>query len=233
MDTQTSDFPPHESSLRTLPLRERPTHRVGHVGAGVCAAYELLAAIIGGSRQLDVARRLLARYGSLGEIVNASVEELAQVEGLGPARAAALQAALELGRRLTLEEPGDRPQIHNPGDVARILLPRMSHLEQEELVVVFLNTRHRVLGVQTLYRGSLGQTQVRVGEVFREAVRRNCASIAIAHNHPSGDPSPSPEDVALTRDLVAAGNLLSIEVLDHLIIGRRRWVSLRERGVIS
>ncbi len=148
---------------------------------------------------------------------------------MGTAKAVSIKAALELGRRLLLESPGERPQVRSPEDVASILQIDMSLLEQEHLRVVLLNTKNHVVAIPTVYKGSLNSSQVRVGEVFRDAVRENCASVIVAHNHPSGDPTPSPEDVRVTRDLVAAGKLLDIEVLDHLVIGRGRYVSLRQK----
>ena len=225
-------FPPYKPRLCSLPLRERPTYRIENVGAAAMAAHELIAAIIGGEDQLWVAHDLLERYeGSLRRIAQASVHELAQVQGIGPARAAAIKAALELGRRMTLECLEPQPQIKSPVDAATLLLPEIGYREQEHFYVLFLNTRNRVLGGESIYKGSIDQTHIRVADVFREAVRRNCAAIVVAHNHPSGDPTPSPEDVVVTRDLVEAGRLLGIEVLDHLVIGHRRWVSMRERGL--
>ena len=128
----------------------------------------------------------------------------------------------------TDDEP---PQIRTPNQAAAILLPQMADLEQEHLVTLILNTRNRLLKLHTVYVGSLNTSLVRVGEIFREAIRRNAAAILVAHNHPSGDPSPSPEDVAITRNIVQAGKLVDIEVLDHMVIGRGRWVSLKERGL--
>ena len=219
-------------ALRNLPLRERPAYRVGHTGADVCALNELLAAVVGGPHQVEIALALLARFGDLAGLARAGVHELAQVDGLGQSRAAALQAALELGRRALMAAPEERFVVRSPGDVAQMLLAEMSHLEQEHFRVLFLDTRNRVLDAQTVYVGSLNASHIRVAEVFREAVRRNCAAIICVHNHPSGDPSPSPEDVAVTRQLVAAGKLLDVEVLDHLVIGGpTRFVSLRERGL--
>ncbi len=229
LHTVPEPYPAH--TLRHLPLRERPAYRIGYIGAGACTLYELLAAVIGGDRQIGIAQTLLARYGSLAELSRASAQELAQVKGLGPSKAASLQAALELGRRMVVEASGDKPQLCSPTDVAQLLMAEMSHLEQEHFRVLYLDTRNRLLGSETLYVGSLNAAHIRVGEVFRGAVRRNCAAIIVAHNHPSGDPTPSPEDVAVTRELVTAGKLLDIEVLDHLIIGHQCFVSLRERGL--
>jgi len=224
-------FPPYKPRLRSLPLRERPTYRIEHVGAAAVATYELLAAVIGGENQLWVAHDLLERYGSLTRLAQATSQEITQVPGIGPSRAAAIKAALELGRRLMLERPETRPQVKSPADAAFILEAQMGQPEQEELWVLLLDTRNRVLGTERVYRGTLNQTNVRVAEVFRGAVRRNCAAVIVAHNHPSGDPTPSPDDIILTRDLVQAGRLLGVEVLDHLVIGHHRWVSLKERGL--
>jgi DNA repair protein RadC len=132
---------------------------------------------------------------------------------------------------MLLVAPDDRFTVRSPKDVAQLLMAEMAHLEQEHFRVLFLDTRNRLMGIETVYVGSLNASHIRVGEVFRDAVRRNCAAIIVVHNHPSGDPAPSPEDVAVTRQLVQAGTLLDIEVLDHLIVGQQRYVSLRERGL--
>ncbi|MEE8391465.1 MAG: DNA repair protein RadC [Anaerolineae bacterium] len=219
-------------TLHLLPLRERPVQRVAESGADVCNLAELLAAIVGGIRQIEIAHSLLARFRDLAGLMQASISELeSSTLGLGPAGAARLKAALELGRRLLLETPQDQFKIKSPGDVATLLMAEMSHLEQEHFRVLFLDTRSRLIGSETVYVGSLNTTHIRVSEVFREATRRNCAAIIVAHNHPSGDPSPSPQDVEVTRQLVEAGQLLDIELLDHLVIGKQRFVSIRERGL--
>ena len=138
---------------------------------------------------------------------------------------------MELGRRLLISAPDERLQIRSPADVANLLMLEMGLLEQEHLRVILLDTRNRVLAVTTVYKGSLNSSMIRVGELFREAIRRNSAAVIIAHNHPSGDPTPSPEDVAVTKQVVQAGKLLDIDVLDHLVIGQGRFVSLKERGL--
>ncbi len=224
-----------QPTIKELPLPERPRERLARLGPAALSTAELLAIIlrtgVGGENALLMASRLLARYNGLAGLARASLSELVAERGLGLAKASQLQAALELGRRLTVTLPEERLQIRTPADVATMLLAEMSHLEQEHFWVLFLDTRNRILGSEPVYKGSLNQSQVRIGEVFREAVRRNCAAVIVAHNHPSGDPAPSPEDVAVTRDLVAAGKLLGIELVDHLIIGHGRWISLRERGL--
>ena len=132
---------------------------------------------------------------------------------------------------MLIQSPEERPQIRTPADAANLVLTEMGLLEQEHLRVMLLDTKNCVLETPTIYVGSLNTSLIRVGELFREAIRANCASLIVLHNHPSGDPTPSPEDVAVTRQIVEAGKLLDVEVLDHLIIGRQRFVSLKERGL--
>jgi DNA repair protein RadC len=218
-------------ALGHLPVRERPASRVADYGAHACSLAELLAAIVGGSHQIEIAYALLEQFGDATGITRASVEELAQVDRLGAARAAALKAALEIGRRLQIEAAGDKVQVRSPADAAALLMPEIGHLEQEVFVVLLLDTRNRIIGQETLYKGSLNASHIRVGEVFREAIRRNCAAILVAHNHPSQEVSPSPEDAALTRLLVEAGKTLDVEVIDHLVVSASNFVSLRERGL--
>ncbi len=225
----------YRPTIKDLPVDERPRERLARVGEGALSTTELLAIIlrtgVGGESALDLARRLLSRYGGLPGLARASFTELQSEKGLGEAKTAQVKAALEMGRRMLLAAPEDRFIVRSPADVAQLLMAEMGHLEQEHFRVLYLDTRNRLLGSETVYVGSLNASHIRVGEVFREAVKRNCASIIVAHNHPSGDPTPSPEDVEVTRQLVTAGNLLDIEVLDHLIVGQQRFVSLRERGL--
>ena len=221
--------------IRDLPTGERPRERLKDTGEGALSTSELLAIILrtgtGGESALDMASRLLSSYGGLAGLARASFAELLAERGMGEAKTSQLKSALELGRRMLLSSPEDRFLVRSPSDVAQLLMAEMAHLQQEHFQVLYLDTRNRLLGSETVYVGSLNASQVRVAEVFRDAVKRNCAAIIVAHNHPSGDPTPSPEDVEVTRQLVAAGNLLDIEVLDHLIIGQQRFVSLRERGL--
>ena len=161
----------------------------------------------------------------------APFEELVSQHGMGVAKAASIKAGIDLGRRLVLEAPRDRTTINSPSDAAALVQYDMSALEQEHLRVLLLDMRNRVLDIVEVYKGSVNSSQVRVGEVFKAAVRRNSPSIIAVHNHPSGDPTPSPDDVAVTRALVQAGKLLDVAVLDHLVIGQGRYVSLKERGL--
>ena len=178
-----------------------------------------------------MSERMLTQFGGLAGLAQANFEELCQLHGMGEAKATQIKAALELGRRLLVALPQDKLQVRSPADVANLLMLEMSLLEQEHLRTVLLDTKNYVLRIANVYTGNLNTAVVRVGEVFREAIRVNCASIIVVHNHPSGDPTPSPEDVRVTEMLVDAGKLLDIAVLDHLVIGRNRYVSLKERGL--
>lgn len=221
--------------IHDMPVEERPRERLAHVGPQALSTAELLAIIlrtgVKGENVLTMAQRLLGTYAGLGGLSRAELAQLTAEHGLGPAKATQIMAALELGKRLMAESPEERFQIRSPADGAHILTPLIGHQEQEHFVVLYMDTRNRVTDREILYKGSLNTSLVRIAEVFRGAVRRNCASIIVAHNHPSGDPNPSPEDIALTRRLVKAGKILEIDVLDHFIIGAQRYVSLRERDL--
>ncbi|MBC8331119.1 MAG: DNA repair protein RadC [Anaerolineae bacterium] len=215
--------------LHYLPPQDHPVHRVAEAPAA-CNTTELLAALVGGPRQIEIAEELLRQFGSLRAIVHTSIEEIAgTIRGIGMQTAARLISALELGKRLATEIEAPKPGIHCPKDIADLVQYEMGMLEQEELWVLLLNTRNRVIDIHKLYRGTKNQSTVLVGEIFRQAVRRNAAAVVVCHNHPSNIVDPSPEDIALTRAIVEAGKLLDIQALDHLILGRTRWVSLKER----
>ena len=213
-----------------LPPSERPAERLRQVGAGALSSAELLDLLVGTS-ELDIGRALLARFESLRGVSRADVIELTSVPGIGEARAARIKAAFELSQRLSTEPIEERPTVKAPADAAN-LLADMCALEQEHMRVLLLDTRNRVLAIKTVYVGNLNSAVVRVGELFRDAVRYNCAAIIVAHNHPSSDPTPSPEDVRVTGEIFKAGKLLDIQLLDHLVIGGpQRFVSLKERGL--
>jgi DNA repair protein RadC len=201
-------------------------------GAAALTNLDLLAVLIGNSQKTppeELARRLVDQWGSIGKLDNASVSELAQL-GLGQQAAAQVKAALALHARLHLEAYHERVQVRTPADIAN-LCRDMAHLEQEELRVLCLDTKNVVIGMETIYRGSVHSTVSRTGELYRAAIRRNASAIVILHNHPSGDATPSPEDAAITREFVKAGALLDIDMLDHVVIGRLGlgFVSMKER----
>jgi DNA repair protein RadC len=215
-----------------LPPAERPQARILRDGPAVCSTLELLQVVIGGADAERAARSLLDRCQDLRGIARHSVNELAgMTHGLGQGKAAQLKAGLELGRRLFAVTDSPRPQIKTPADAAQLLIPLLSLLDQEEVHTMQLDTRNRVMSITLLYRGSLNSASMRVGEVFKEAIRVNAAALVIAHNHPSGDPSPSAEDIHVTKTLVSAGKLLDIEFLDHIVVGGPRYVSMKERGL--
>jgi DNA repair protein RadC len=228
---QIDQKPEWRPKIKDLPLREQPVNRLRRVGPTAVSTAELLACLLQTSDALYQAQQLLVRFDGLPGLARACEAELVQVDGIGPAQAARLKAALEVGRRLVCYPPEDRPLVRSPADAAQLLMAEMSLLEQEHLRLVLLDTKNRVLSTPTVYVGSLNTTMVRIGELFRYALRENCAALIVAHNHPSGDPTPSPEDVIITRKIVEAGELMAIEVLDHICIGRGRFVSMKERGL--
>jgi DNA repair protein RadC len=223
----------YHTLIRDLPAAERPRERLRDFGAESLSNAELLAIILrtGAASEsvLALSSRLLSGYGGLPGLARASFAELCGEHGLGEAKAAQLKAALELGKRLASTHPEERAVVRTPQDVFNLLKAEMGFLEQEHLRVVLLNTKNQVLGMPEVYRGSVSAAMVRSSELLREAVRQNCPAVIVVHNHPSGDPTPSPDDIAMTRKLVEAGKLLDIDVLDHIVIGEGRFVSMKER----
>ena len=221
--------------IREVPLAERPRERLALRGVGGLTSAELIGLVWGsgtrGRSAVDLATDALDRHDGLAGLARASEPELATISGVGMAKAAQLVAAFELGRRLLADWPAARWTIRGPADVAERLILQMGRLEREELRVVILDTKNHVLRVAMLYQGNVSSSLVRVGELFRDAVRLNAASVILVHNHPSGDPTPSPDDLHLTAEALAAGRLLDIAVLDHLVIGHDAYTSLRDRGV--
>jgi DNA repair protein RadC len=229
-------FPqPRGRTLRELPPAERPRERLELRGPGGLTSAELIALLWGsGSRgrsAVDLAEDAIARFDGLTGLARASGLEFEAIPGVGAAKAAQLQAAFELGRRLLADWPTARWAVRSPRDVADRLVLQMGGLEREELRVVILNTKNVVQKVVVAYQGNLSASVVRVGELFRDAVRLTAAGVILVHNHPSGDPTPSPDDLHLTAEALAAGRLLDIHLLDHLVIGHDAWVSLRDRGI--
>ena len=224
-----------ERPLREWPIGERPVERLTQCGPAAVSDTELLAVLFtgsgGGTNPVSLAQQLISRFGGWHGLQQATLEDLQNVPGLGRTRAARVKAALEVGRRLLLAKPGERLQIKSPLDAAQLLMAEMAHLDQEELRVLLLDTKNRVQKLHTVYRGSLNASMVRVGEVFKEAIRCNSAAIIVSHNHPSSDPTPSPEDILVTREIVSAGKMLDTDVLDHLVICQGKFVSMRERGL--
>lgn len=226
---------PPGRAIRELPPSERPRERLAERGASGLSAAELVALVWGsggpGRSAIDLATDALARHDGLTGLARVSDLELAAIPGVGAAKAARLAAAFELGRRAVADRPAGRWTVRAPRDVAEHLVLQMGALEREELRVVLLNTKNVVLRVATVYVGNVSSSLVRVGELFRDAIRLDATGVILVHNHPSGDPTPSPDDLHLTAEAVAAGRLLDVDVLDHLVVARDAWVSLRDRGV--
>ena len=218
----------------TLPA-ERPRERLAAHGAAALSVVELIGVLWGsgihGTSAVDAASDALRRHESLVGLARATDVELEAVPGVGPVRAAQLAVAFELGRRVVADWPAGRWTVHSPRDVGERLVPLMGYLEREELRVVLLNTRNVVLRLVTVYQGNVSSSLVRIAELFRDAVRLNASGVILVHNHPSGDTTPSPDDLRLTAEALAAGKLLDIQLLDHLIVAGDGFVSLRDRGI--
>lgn len=217
-------------NIKDLPLKEQPSWRVNY-HAEHCTLIEVLAALLGGKRSLETAEALIQKFQTAEAIANASPEEIAQVKGMTTHRASSLKAAIEFAKRVNVD-PNAKVAISSPDDAYRILGPMMENLEQEHLVLLLLTTRNTVIGDPvTLYKQTLNSASIRIAEVFRAAIKANAAGIIIAHNHPSGDPTPSPEDVFVTKKMVEAGTMIDIEVLDHVVIGKGNFISMKARGL--
>ena len=214
--------------------RDRPREKLGRLGAAALGDNELLALVLGsGTRRagaLALANLVLDAAGGIHALAASNGGELRQVPGVGEARAAQVLAAIELGRRTLLRPPADRPQLLTPREVGMYLLPEFGARPVEQFGIVLLDAKHRPLRTAVLTVGTLDRSVVHPREVFREAASARAAGIVLFHNHPSGDPTPSADDVLLTKRLVAAGELMGIDVLDHLVLTATRFVSLRELG---
>jgi len=218
--------------VRDMAIEDRPQRRAFSVGFGNLSTAELMALLLPAPDALDMARDLLDTFGGVWKLHEAEINELTQIAGVGEARARMIKAAIELGRRAMVGPLEERPRVDSPAAAANLLMPEMITLKREELRVILLDTRNRVMGVRTIYQGSLNTAVARISEIYRPAIVNDAAAIILAHNHPSGTPDPSPEDVNITREVAQAGDMLSIALLDHIIIGWHRFVSLKERGLL-
>jgi len=221
-------------TMHDIPDEERPRERLMTHGADALSTTELLAILLRTGSQsenvLQLAGRILSAYGGLRGLAKVSASELLDFKGLGKAKAAQILAALALGQRASMLQPEERPVIKRAADAAQILAD-MGHLTQEQVRVMLLDSQRRVTHIHTVYIGTVNMSVLRVSELYREAIVRNSPAMILAHNHPSGETMPSPEDIDLTRAMVAAGELLDIQLIDHLIIGQTGWHSLREMGL--
>ncbi|NRG31533.1 RadC family protein [Niallia circulans] len=222
--------------IRDFPNDERPRERFVKQGPESLANHELLAILIQtGSKNesvLTLANKLLVHFDGLRLLKDASLDELKEMKGIGTAKAIQLMAAIELGRRVSNLEFTDRYCIRSPEDAAKYLMNEMRFLTQEHFVCLYLNTKNQVMHKQVVFIGSLNASIVHPREVYKEAFRRSAASIICLHNHPSGDPSPSREDIEVTKRLVECGKIIGIDLLDHIIIGENKFISLKEKGYV-
>lgn len=223
-----------QSSFKTLPANERPRERMLTYGASSLSNAELIAILLrtgtASENVLQVAEQVLMRCGGLAGLMRASYTDLLKIDGLGPTKATQIMAVVELAKRAMTLPAAERVTINKAEDAAQLFMD-MQFLQQEHVRILLLDTARSVIASPTIYIGTLNSSVLRVSELFREAITRNSAAIVLAHNHPSGDPTPSPEDLELTHTLIAAGKLLDIQVLDHLIMGSNQWVSLKAMGI--
>ncbi len=225
--------PEYHPTVHDIPVDERPRERLQRYGADTLSTSDLLAIILRtGTKHenvMELATKLLIKYGGLAGLMSADFHELSAEYGLGLAKTAQLKAALELGKRLSMQHPGKRFQIRSADDAANVVRMEMMFLDHEEMHILILDTKNQLVELIKRYKGTVNSSVLRSAEIFRPAIVRNCPNVIICHNHPSGDPTPSPEDIEVTRQLVEAGQLLDIDVLDHLIIGNPRYVSLKQK----
>jgi DNA repair protein RadC len=221
--------------IQDLEESERPRERLARLGPEALSNAELLAILlrtgIVNESAVQIGVNLLSRFRGLRGLQKVSTHEVQAVRGVGAAKAAQIKAAIELGKRLSLESSETRQAISSPEQAAELVQYEMGGLTQEHLWVITLDVRLRLISIEKLYIGSLTMSTVRIGEIFRSAIQRNAVAIIVVHNHPSGDPTPSPDDVALTRNLVKAGKMLDIQVSDHIIIGQGRFTSMKQMNL--
>ncbi len=223
-------------TIHDLPISERPRERLQKFGIAALSAQEILALILGrgaaGESVMVTAQRLLSQFGNLKGIASASVEELAQIKGIGVAKASQIKAAFELANRVEdYSEAGEKPVIKTPDDVASLVKSRLKGKKKEHFLALLLDTRNQLIKVAEVSVGSLDTSVVHPREVFKEAISASAASVIFVHNHPSGDPTASEDDIKLTKRLAEAGGIMGIDVLDHIIICDKEHLSLKREGL--
>ena len=234
-DTRQEPSPIYNPMIRDMPVDMRPRERLIGLGANALSTTELIAILlragVRGENVITMSGKLLAKVGGLSGLPEASITDMCDLHGVSEAKACQVLAAVELGRRAASVNPQNRPVIGSPEDVNNIVGPEMSQLPQEQLRALLLNTKNRVVAMRTIYQGTVNSASIRVAEILRPAIRENCPALIIVHNHPSGDPTPSPEDVLVTRRLSQSAEMMDIELLDHIIIGEQSFVSMKQRNL--
>ncbi len=222
--------------MKELPVEERPRERLSQYGPELLSNRELLAILLRtgtkDSSVFSLVDRLISHFGSIRGVACASFEELCALKGIGPAKASDILAAFELAKRLSNSDMQMREVINNPADAAGIVMDEMRLLDREHFVILMLNTKHRVIAKKIVSIGHLNASLVHPRELFKDIIKRSSAAVILVHNHPSGDPTPSKDDITITNRLCEAGRLLGIDVVDHLVVGDKKYVSFREKGLI-
>ena len=222
----------YHATVRELPSGERPRERLQHFGPQALSVAELLAIVLRtgtrGDNALELANKLLAKYGGLPGLVRADFRELCAEHGMGEAKSAQVKAALEIGRRLGLMHIDAKYKVRTPADAANLVMLDLAYLDTEQMRILLLDAKSQLVEKISSYQGTVNSAVLRAAEIFRPAIIRNCPGLILCHNHPSGDPTPSDDDIASTKQLVEAGRILDIELVDHIIIGHQRFVSLKE-----
>ncbi|MCL2337928.1 MAG: DNA repair protein RadC [Firmicutes bacterium] len=223
-------------AIRDMPEGLRPRERLLKVGAQFLSDVELLAIMLrtgsADASAIDLAAGLLGHFGGLRQLLDASVEELSVFKGVGPAKVAQIKAALELGRRIAMSTALEKPAIKSPENAAALVMEEMRHLDREHFWALLLNTKNQVLAKEVISIGTLNFSAIHPRELFKAAIKRSAAGVILVHNHPSGDPAPSRQDIEATARLVEAGNIIGIEVLDHLVVGDNKFISFKAQGLL-
>jgi DNA repair protein RadC len=223
-------------TVRDLPRQERPRERLQKFGAEALSAQELLALVIGRGipkkSVMNIAQELLTRFGNIKAISQATIEELSQIKGIGLAKAAQIKACFELGRREELEPELKNFDIKDPEALVKVIRASIKDKAKEHFKLILLNPRNKIIGISTISIGTLNASLVHPREVFKDAIVHTAASVVLAHNHPSGDPEPSEDDIKITKKLVESGKILGIDVIDHIVVGKNSFLSFKERGLI-
>ena len=230
------ESPGYRVTIKDMPVSLRPRERLLQEGPEALSDIELLAIMLrtghASTSAMELSATLLCHFGGIKQLLGVSAEELTAFKGIGPAKVAQIMAALELGRRVAMATAWDRPSIRSPENAAALVMEEMRHLDREHFSALLLNTKNQVLARETISIGTLNSSAIHPRELFKAAIRRSAAGVILVHNHPSGDPTPSRQDIEVTNRLIEAGNIIGIQVLDHLVIGDNKFTSFKARGLI-
>jgi DNA repair protein RadC len=228
---------PKNFTVRDLPKTERPRERLIKLGAEALSAQELLALIIArgipGKSVINLAQEVLSNFKNIKGVSEATIEQLCEIRGIGPAKAVQIKACFEIGKREDLEPEQKKYDIKNPGEIVKAVRALIKDKAKEHFKIIILDSRNKIIDITNISTGTLNANLAHPREIFKDAITRNAAAIILAHNHPSGDPEPSEDDLKITKQLIEAGKILGIEVLDHIIITKNSYISLKEKGLLT